>query len=376
MSDKLRSTNICCFFNLESHYREPIYSLMDRELGCDFFFGQDPDTTVKTLDTDKLKGFKDNFLHKKIFGYLHYYKKSTQIAFGSYDDYIMTGDPFCFSMWIILLILKLRKKRTYLWTHGWYGREGLVKRIIKRVFFSLSTKVLLYGDYARELMIKEGFKPENLISIYNSLDYDKQLVIRSRLINSNIYMEHFGNDNPVAIYIGRIQKIKKLDMVIESMRILKANGCPVNFVIVGKEDDDFSLQKLVNEYGLDENVWFYGPNYDEEVTGELLYNADVCVSPGNVGLTAMHSLAYGTPVVTHNNFANQMPEFEAIEDEKTGSFFKEGSVDDFCEKIANWLGLSGEKRDGVRKQCYRVIDEKYNPNVQIRIIKKTLELVK
>ena len=40
--------------------------------------------------------------------------------------------------------------------------------------------------------------------------------------------------------------------------------------------------------------------------------SDLTVSPGNIGLTAIHSLSYGTPVCSHSNFNNQMPESEAI----------------------------------------------------------------
>ena len=54
---------------------------------------------------------------------------------------------------------------------------------------------------------------------------------------------------------------------------------------------------------LQDQIWFYGACYDESKLGELIFNADLCVSPGNVGLTAVHSMGYGTPVITHNNFA-------------------------------------------------------------------------
>ena len=72
---------------------------------------------------------------------------------------------------------------------------------------------------------------------------------------------------------------------------------------------------------LNQNVCFFGPCYDEFEIGMLIYNAALCVSPGNVGLTAIHSLSYGTPVISHNDFKHQMPEFEAIVPGETGAFF-------------------------------------------------------
>ena len=128
------------------------------------------------------------------------------------------------------------------------------------------------------------------------------------------------------------------------------------------------LEFLASDLGLKEKVWFYGALYDEKKIAEFLYNADICVSPGNVGLTDMHAMTFGCPVISHDNFPLQMPEFEAIEPGKTGAFFKEDDTDSLAEAIRNWMANCGD-REAVRQACYKVIDEKYNPHVQIRIIK-------
>ena len=60
------------------------------------------------------------------------------------------------------------------------------------------------------------------------------------------------------------------------------------------------------------------------------------VSPGNTGLNAVHALSYGTPVGTHNNFNNQMPEAAIIEDKMTGFFFNEDDSEDLSLKIDLW----------------------------------------
>ena len=39
---------------------------------------------------------------------------------------------------------------------------------------------------------------------------------------------------------------------------------------------------------------------------------DITVSPDKVGLTAIHSMAYGRPVITHDNMDRQGPEVEAV----------------------------------------------------------------
>jgi glycosyltransferase involved in cell wall biosynthesis len=108
------------------------------------------------------------------------------------------------------------------------------------------------------------------------------------------------------------------------------------------------------------------------IIAELFYNANVCVSPGNVGLTAIHSLTFGCPVITHGNLPDQMPEFEAIRPGITGDFFKENDAYDLSEKIKKWISLNDAQRDETRNAAYKEIDQKWNIHYQINTIRKII----
>ena len=116
-----------------------------------------------------------------------------------------------------------------------------------------------------------------------------------------------------------------------------------------------------------------GALYDESEIARYLYWADLCVSPGNVGLTAIHALSYGLPVITNDNFETQMPEFEAIEQGRTGDFFCEGDVGSLADRIELWLSRN-PNREQVRQRCYEVIDTKYNPSHQVEVLSQVLDL--
>jgi glycosyltransferase involved in cell wall biosynthesis len=147
----------------------------------------------------------------------------------------------------------------------------------------------------------------------------------------------------------------------------------VNALIVGNGEEKVMLMDEAARLGVDERVWFYGDCYDEELISELLFNADVCISPGNVGLTAIHSLTYGCPVITHDDFAYQGPEFEVILEGNTGAFFKKENIKSLVSVTERWLCDSFNKRNRIRQQCYDVIDAKWNPNNQIKILKKVFQ---
>ena len=95
------------------------------------------------------------------------------------------------------------------------------------------------------------------------------------------------------------------------------------------------------------------------------------VSPGNTGLNAVHALSYGTPVGTHNYFNKQMPEAAIIEDQQTGFFFNENDIDDLSLKID--FGLSKFDFNLTRAERRRIIDEKYNPEYQIKVIQEAID---
>lgn len=367
-------TRLCLIYNFAQHYRTSIFKLIDQAYNCNYVFGN-AYLNIKKMDYSLLKG-KVTEVPTKHLGRWSYRPGIQKMLCKDYDAYILLGETQVLSTWLFCLRAKLfhPKKKVYFWTHGWYGKETRTERFLKKIFFKLPNGgIFLYGNYARELMINEGFNPDRLYVIHNSLAYDDQVKIRESLVSKPLYKEHFGNDNPNLFFVGRLTTIKKLDLVLKAMSQLKAKGESYNMTFIGGGDVQGDLQALVNELGLQENVWFYGPCYDEKTLGEMIFNADLCVSPGNIGLTAMHSLVFGTPAITHNDFSHQMPEFEAIHEGVTGTFFEIDDVESLANGISKWFTDNRDNRETVRKACMKEIDENWTPQFQIEVLKKYLK---
>ena len=161
-------------------------------------------------------------------------------------------------------------------------------------------------------------------------------------------------------------------MLIDAVARLNDKDEHYNIAFVGDGVERESLQQQVNRLGISDQVWFYGACYDEKTNAEMIFNADLCVAPGNVGLTAMHTMVFGTPVISHNDFKWQMPEFEAIKPGKTGDFFERNDMQSLARTISKWFTEKKGKREEVRKACYNEIDTNWNPYYQMEIIKKNL----
>ncbi len=370
-----KKRDVCAIFNIGAHYRFPIYKRMDEDLNCDFYIGDYVQTSLQVFDYTQLKGYKRK-LRNKYWGKFYWQSQSVRLIFKPYTHYIITGDPYCVSTWVILVLSKILRKTTIAWTHGWYGRESAIKKYVKKIYFSLYDKLMIYGEYAIELMRQEGIPSEKMECIANSLDSDRERELRNLLAPSSIFYDYFQNNYPTIIYCGRIQKVKKLEMIIDSVKILKDEGVNVNVVIVGKDDEGVHLRDYANACDIDKQLWLYGPCYDDKLLAELFYNASVCVSPGNVGLTAIHSLSFGCPVITHDNFPLQMPEFEAIIPNVTGGFFAWNNVCDLAKEIKKWISLNPQQRLDVRKASFEEIDRKWNVHYQMKVIRKVLDELK
>lgn len=368
------NNKICCIFNLAPHYRAPIYKLMDKELPADFFFGDKVNTPIKLMNVTDLRGYKKTVKNIRLFNTAFIWQAGTwKLVFRPYEYFIVTGSPYILSNFVIALLARLLNKKVLAWSHGMKEYAGIKKRLREKLYFKLCSHVLLYGEYSKDYMMAQGFKESKLIPIYNSLDHDTQLKVRNSLQPSPIYQEHFSNNDPTLIYIGRLQHWKKLDLLVEAHLRLTQQGQACNLVFIGKDVDGTQLEDLVRINGLSKKVWFYGPSYDEEEIGKLIFNADLCISPGPVGLTALHALTYGTPVITNNDFSRQMPEFEVIKRNVTGDYFSDGDVIDLTNTIGNWLKNNSGRREQIRKDAYRIIDGKYNPNYQLSVLKDIIE---
>lgn len=370
--NSLKKQKVCIIYNGAPHYRAGIFKLIDEEFDCDWFIGQGYGG-IKQLP---LPFFKKAYLQKVsyLIGALCWQKGEVRkLLSREYDIILAFANIPHISTWIGMLLHNIfnRSTKVYFWSHGMLRQRKWPRSLFDKLFFCLPYATFTYGDRARELMISEGLNSDRLFAIHNSLDYDEQLKHRVNLHDAKVYVEHFGNNLPVIIFIGRLVKDKQLCMILDANKILKDKGMPFNVVFIGEGEDMDYLEMKTKELNLGNNVWFYGACYEETQLSLLIYNADLCVSPGPVGLTVMHAMVYGCPVITNDNFGTHGPEFEAIKDGITGCFFKNRDVNELVNKILQWFN-DGIDRELIRKNCYEEIDTNWNPYFQIQILKRYL----
>lgn len=368
------------FMHIAPHYRGPLWKaiLENPALDAHFFFG-DCLNGIEAINFEK-NGFesKKDRLHKV----KNYWWKRERLIWqtgvikecckNKFEYAVFTSEMSRPSTWIAAAICRLRGIKVIFWAHGLYGGEKGVKLALKKTFFRLAHKFLLYERRAKKVLVQNGFSPENLYVIFNSLDYDAHKLLQSsinKLTKNEVFSFLSKPSLPVVIFIGRLTKVKKLDMLFHAVNQINEKEIKINLIIMGDGPERRQLENI-GKMGL-KGKWlhFTGACYDEEVIGNYLSFSDLCVSPGDVGLTAIHALSFGTPVGTHDNMVNQMPEAEAIQHGHNGFLFKENDVNDLKNEIEEWLNRRID-REVLRQNSYEIIDKYYNPHYQLTVIER------
>jgi glycosyltransferase involved in cell wall biosynthesis len=362
-------------YHFFAHYRSAIMrALLDCKEVDYVLVGDrlDPDNSIKSWQPPE-----DRLLFApciKITSTLLWQKGLVRLALRrDIDVMIFLGNVNFLSTWSAALIARLTRKRVLYWTHGWIRNEQGIKAAIRSLFYHLSHGLLLYGNRAKMIGVKNGFTGDTLYVVYNSLDYEAQRIARANITESHtkqVRERIFAHpSNPVLICTSRLIRLRGLELVLGAMSELQGQGFETSLLLVGDGPEREYLEKMARDLHL--AVHFYGPCYEEACLAELIMSANLTVAPGKVGLTAMHSLVYGTPVVTHDDPADQMPEWEAIVPGRTGDFFRRGDVHDLAMTIHKWC-VRPWPDAGVRQQCMEVIDQFYNPEFQRRVINRAV----
>jgi glycosyltransferase involved in cell wall biosynthesis len=371
--------------NIAPIYLRPLWKELSGSSKVDYYFYTSAKgySGIEVIDlnesfyVNKVSGFRWRFLRNIYISDVLVYQVGAVIKCinTSYDAYIFNGEVQCISTWLASMVCKFKKKPVIFWGHGLYGNESALKKTVRKIFYKLADYHLIYGERSRTLMIDSGFEPGVIYTVYNSLDYSlhKKLYLeRNNDGLTELKQELFPNSYqyPTAIFIGRLTKEKKISYLLRALAILRSKGCNLNCLVVGDGKESGSLKSISDSLFLSEHVCFYGPCYDEKINANLIMLSDCCVSPGNVGLTAIHCLSLGTPVITHGNLSNQGPEAEAIIEDKTGFLYEEDNIDDLALVIDKLVFTV--KKTNMEKNCIMQIEKYWNPGHQSSVFDRAV----
>lgn len=161
-----------------------------------------------------------------------------------------------------------------------------------------ATKVIALTKVEAEQYKKMGVLDDKIEIIPNGIDLSEY----ENLPERGIFRKKYGinDDEKVVLYLGRLHKIKGLDLLVDAFSDLVKRKDNVKLVIVGPDDGYLSLlKKQIDNLTLNDKVLLTGPLYGNEKLSTYV-DADVYVLPSVYDAfpnTVLEALACGTPII-------------------------------------------------------------------------------
>lgn len=190
-----------------------------------------------------------------------------------------------------------------------FFQKQTLKNIFDKLFgFNIlynASKVFALTEIEKEQYIKMGVEEEKIEIVPLGINLEEY----SNLPKKGVFREKFGisSSDKVILFVGRIHKIKGLDLLVSSFRELLLD-CPdsnMKLVIVGPDDGFLNeLEKIISEFSIGENVIITGPLYNKEKQ-EALVDCNLFVMPSqyeSFTTSGLEAMACSKPIVlTKNN---------------------------------------------------------------------------
>ena len=267
------------------------------------------------------------------------------------DVTVMLGDVSYVSNWLVAAILRLRRRRVVFWTIGWHRPETGFRRRVRLSYYKLANQLFLYGTVGRQVGLQAGYPAARMWVIGNSLAGPSAPLPAA--IATDRAPETVGA-------VIRPNANKRLDLLLRAVAALRAEGRDVNVLIAGDGPELPALRKTAAALSVPLST--PGAIYEERRLREIYEVLRVTVVPEAVGLTAIQSIAFGTPVITAGDPYKQMPEYEAVKPGVTGDLYAPGDVGELARAIARWLDRTQEiDEDRVARACRAEFESSWTP---------------
>ena len=145
--------------------------------------------------------------------------------------------------------------------------------------------------------------------------------------------EKFGisEDEIVFVYVGRVMKLKRIDFILKSLKIVKEKGNRFKFYIVGKGAELKKLQKLSKKLGFSEEEVIFTGFLERELFPLINARADLLLFPSlydNFGLVKVEAAAYSTAGLFIENSCAGYGVVDGV-----NGFLSKDNINDFSENI-------------------------------------------
>ena len=281
---------------------------------------------------------------------------------------ILLGSPYYLANFVAALVCRFKGVPVFFWTHGARPESKLFKDFLMSLALAPAAGVFVYGRKAVSQIARWWLPAERFVVVYNSLNALSAgggLVV-DRLLKQGALKE---KDCFAAIFVGRLVSRKRLDLLIRAVHVINQSGKRLRLLIVGDGPELGGLRELVLSLGLTDAVEFKRACYEEDQLRSEFSKCDFSVVPHAAGLSVVHAMAYGLPVITDDDYSAHGPEVEVLEDGVNCLIYRSGSLDALAQSIDRMICNYSEIVD---YQRMREVVDLFSPAEQVELMERKI----
>lgn len=232
------------------------------------------------------------------------------------------------------------------------GLNALLGRLLEKIYKnSKYAAIHTVSEASRDDLIKFGVK-KPIYVIHNAIP-----IKEAEAVKTNPYQ---------FVYVGRLVFYKNIQVVIRALKLVKEKFPKINLIIIGKGPYRNDLEKLVEQYGIQNNVTFKG-HVSEDEKNKLLAESQALVFPSlfeGFGLVILEAFMQKKPALV----SDIRPFSDILEHQKTGLIISSKDEKKWAEALEKIIS-DPVNASNMGEAGRRIVEEKYN----LKKMQKSLE---
>lgn len=222
----------------------------------------------------------------------------------NYDLILTDNIPYIHLFPLFFLTIIRRKKLIITW-HEYWGKywQKYVKGLSWILFFliefltaQLNKQVIAVSRFTADRLEKYRFRKNSISIIPNGVNLEKIISITN----------HHQKDSPPLIYVGRLIKEKRVNLLIKAitkldkLNKLDQNNKQIILQIIGDGPEREKLERLTNELKITHKIKFTGRLSSIEEVWQQIAGAKIAIQPSEregFGMFPLEAMAVGIPVI-------------------------------------------------------------------------------
>ncbi len=226
------------------------------------------------------------------------------------------------------------------WGQGWSYGSTPARSAFKRRAAGFADSILLYTEHEAEAYRKVGCgKP--VFGANNCLDEEEIQTAISHWTEERLagfQAQHGLQNRNVVLFSGRLSGKQNLSVLLRGLGCLAKDDPSCLLVVIGDGSQRPELERLAASLGIADHIRWVGALYQEEALAPWFLSAVCFAYPAPIGLSLIHALNYGLPVITHDQCLHHGPEIAALVPGANGLLFQEGNPRELADNVSRLCG--------------------------------------